>query len=377
MLPTHLSYDAPWPVRKVPLRCTPHFVAYHLESKTYAVVTSTAQQSNQVWKFNGDDKELFDEERDERFPLPFRDTFSLQLFSPVSWESIPGTTVALDDWERCTSLKHLHLSSEGLHSGQRGYVVCSTAYSYGEDVTPRGYIRIYDVIEVIPEPGKPLTKNKFKAVYEKEQKGPITAISAVNGYLVATEGQKIYVYKFKDRELFGLAFIDSQIYIHQLVSLKNFILVGDVMKSVDLLQFQEDFRTLAVISRDPNPVEVYAVQFLVDNTTCSFAVTDSNKNLSLYMYLPDDRDSVGGQRLVRKADFHIGQHVNTMFRIRAKITDPSAGSRLLTGSIAVCQIPCLRLHRYERWFCNYSLSLCILQDGRNDRFCGSQRWTEV
>lgn len=33
VLPTHLTYDAPWPVRKVPLRCTPHFVAYHFENK--------------------------------------------------------------------------------------------------------------------------------------------------------------------------------------------------------------------------------------------------------------------------------------------------------------------------------------------------------
>ena len=84
----------------------------------------------------------------------------------------------LDDWERCTSLKHLYLSSEGLHSGQKGYIVCGTAYCYGEDITPRGYIRIYAVIDVIPEPGQPLTKNKIKPVYEKEQKGPITALSA-------------------------------------------------------------------------------------------------------------------------------------------------------------------------------------------------------
>ena len=53
-----------------------------------------------------------------------------------------------------------------------------------------------------------------------------------------------------------MAFIDSQIYIHQLVSIRNFLLVGDVMKSVDLLQFQKDYRTLAVISRDTKPLEV-------------------------------------------------------------------------------------------------------------------------
>ena len=171
------------------------------------------------------------ETREDRFPWSTKDTFSLQLFSPHSWEPIPNTKESLNEWERCTNMKHLSLSSEGLHTGQRGYVVCrsvigvcllyfmvvmlvssySTAYSYGEDVTPRGYIRIYDIIEVIPEPGQPLTKNKIKTIYDKEQKGPVTAITAVNGYLVATVGQKVYIFQFKNRDLLGVAFIDTQV----------------------------------------------------------------------------------------------------------------------------------------------------------------------
>lgn len=68
MLPTHLTYDAPWPVRKVPLRTTPHFVTYHLESKTYCVVTSQSAPTKTYYKFNGEDKELSDETaKGERF----------------------------------------------------------------------------------------------------------------------------------------------------------------------------------------------------------------------------------------------------------------------------------------------------------------------
>lgn len=41
------------------------------------------------------------------------------------------------------------------------------------------------------------------------------------------------------------------------------------------------------------------------------------------MYQPESRESLGGQKLIRKADFHLGQKVNTFFRIRCRISDPA------------------------------------------------------
>ena len=332
VLPAHLSYDAPWPVRKVPLRCTPHFITFHIESKTFAVITSVAEQTNKIWKFNGDDKELSIEDRSDRFIYPTINKFSLQLFSPNTWEAIPGTKVQLDDWEYVTCMKHLYLSSEGMHSGQRGFIVVGTNYSYGEDITSRGHVKIYDIIEVVPEPGQPLTKNKIKTMYDKEQKGPVTAISAVSGFLVSTVGQKIYIWQFKDKDLHGIAFIDSQVYVHQIHSLKNFLLVGDVYKSINVLQYQQDYRTVSLISRDTNPMEVYATEFTIDNGHLGFVATDSMRNLCVFMYSPDSREAMGGHRLMRKADFHMGQHINCMWRVRAKLSDPSTSQRLLSAN---------------------------------------------
>lgn len=332
VLPTHLSYDATWPVRKVPLRCTPHFVTYHLETKTFCVVTSSSEASNKYYRFNGEDKELSEEERGDRFPLPLQEHFSILLFSPVSWEVIPNTRVELDDWEHVTCLKTVSLAYEGTRSGLKGYVAVGTNYNYGEDVTSRGRIIIYDIIEVVPEPGQPLTKNRFKCLYSKEQKGPVTAISQVLGFLVSAVGQKIYIWQLKDDDLVGVAFIDTQIYIHQIITIKNMILAADVFKSISLLRFQEEYRTLSLVSKDFRACEVINVEFMIDNTQLGFLVSDAEKNIVLYTYQPEARESCGGQRLMRKADFHLGQHAAKFFRIKCKLNDIPAERRQILGA---------------------------------------------
>lgn len=110
VLPSHLTYDSHWPVRKVPLKNTAHFVSYHMESKvrwlwvcrgrrcdlprpqTHAVITSVASPVTMVPRLNGDEMEQMDTvERDEQFPYPSEKKFYLQLYSPQSWEAVPHT----------------------------------------------------------------------------------------------------------------------------------------------------------------------------------------------------------------------------------------------------------------------------------------------
>jgi len=322
VLPTHLSYDAAWPVRKVPLRCTPHFIGYHTESKTYAVATSVSEPCTKLVKVVGDgDKEFDAVERDERFVHPMLDKFVIQLFSPVTWEPIPNTKFDLDEFERASCMQSVSLKSEGTVSGMKPYIALGTNYAYNEDITCRGRIVIFDVIEVVPEPGLPLTKNKLKVEYDKEQRGAITALDDVQGFLVTAIGQKIYIWQLKDDDLCGIAFIDVQIYVQSLATIKNLILVGDIFKSITLLRYQEDTKVLSLVSRDCRPMEVYAVEYMVDNPNLNLIVSDKEKNIFLYAYMPLERDSHGGQLLLRRSGINVGSHVNTMFRIQCKPTD--------------------------------------------------------
>jgi cleavage and polyadenylation specificity factor subunit 1 len=132
-------------------------------------------------------------------------------------------------------------------------------------------------------------------------------------------GQKVYIWQLKESSLVGVAFIDTQIYIHSAVSIKNLVLVADVHKSISLLRYQEETRTLALVSRDTRSFEVYGCEFLIHGNQLCFMVSDADKNIIVYNYQPELRESSGGTRLIRRADFYLGSHVNHFFRIRCKL----------------------------------------------------------
>lgn len=77
---------------------------------------------------------------------------------------------------------------------------------------------------------------------------------------------------------------------------------------------------------------MYAIELLLDNTQMGFLISDVEMNLIMYMYKPEDRDSFGGQKLLRKADFHLGQHINSWFRIRCRLGDQSSDYDLPVGA---------------------------------------------
>ena len=279
-----IYYDAPWILKKIQLRQTVHFLCYHDESKTYAVASSVSEPTNKLMQLGGEDKEVEAFDKDDEFVLPNKMQFYIQLYTPSSWEPLPLGKYTLAEWEHVTSLKLVNLPFEGHSSGYRAYLAASTINCYNEDVNSRGRVLIFDVIETVPEPGQPLTAIKMKSMLEKEQKGPVTCVESVNGYLLGGVGQKIFIWEYKNNELIGKAFIDTPFYVHKMITLRNFVLVADLHHSIALVRFQPEYTKLSYIAKDKQIIDTYACEYLVDNTNLAFLASDSEKNVSVYMY---------------------------------------------------------------------------------------------
>ena len=67
------------------------------------------------------------------------------------------------------------------------------------------------------------------------------------------------------------------------------------------------------------------------------------------MYAPESPDSMGGHRLIRKADFHLGQHNNCLWRVREINID-----------VALIQQEVIIKSQVRAKLCDPSLAQCLL-----------------
>jgi cleavage and polyadenylation specificity factor subunit 1 len=163
----------------------------------------------------------------------------------------------LDEYHHVTSMKVMRLRSQETLSGRKEFIVVGATVVIGEEVNAKGKLMIFDITEVIPEPGKPLTQYRLKNLYNQEQKWPVTGLECVNGLIMTCMGQKIFMWQFKDKkDLLAVAFIDSETYIHSCNSIKGFVFNGDISRSVQLLHYNENRRSLSLISQVDIPLVV-------------------------------------------------------------------------------------------------------------------------
>lgn len=98
--------------------------------------------------------------------------------------------------------------------------------------------------------------------------------------------------------------------------MKNFILLGDIHKSIYFLSWKEQGSQLTLLAKDFGSLDCFATEFLIDGSTLSLMVSDDQKNVQIFYYAPKVSESWKGQKLLSRAEFHVGAHVTKFLRLQ-------------------------------------------------------------
>ncbi|KAJ2857087.1 mRNA cleavage and polyadenylation factor subunit [Coemansia erecta] len=370
------EYDSAWPTRTLPVGtlhkgiATLGGIVFHRPSGSWVVAAATtdkfyikepnrdvaARQAREDTG-TGDDLVLINAHarRDvlTTSVAPLQPRAHVDLLSPATWETVD--TYELERNEHIVTMRTLSLESAQSVGGRRDFVCVGTSFVLGEDVTTRGAVYVFDVVDVVPLPGRPQTNRRLKLLCREELRGTISALGEIRGNLVMSVDSKVYVRSLQRTEqLVSVAFLNCQSWVRSLVGFNGLLLVADISSGLWLAAFQEEGPTrVQVLSRDAtSSMSVDHADFLVLGRRMQLLAADSLGALHLFSYAPYDAHSAGGQHLLRRGGFNLRSPVTAVSRLVAVAgSEPQHVCLAATASGAVCAVSMLpektfkRLHR--------------------------------
>ncbi|KAN0059656.1 mRNA cleavage and polyadenylation factor subunit [Thecaphora frezii] len=237
---------------------------------------------------------------------------ALELFTdddklePIhGWEFDANETVA--------SLATVTLDSPSVPGGRKKFIAVGTVVFYGEDRASKGSTYLFDIVEVVTAPSDPSNRFKLKLLCRDDSKAPVTALADINGFLISTSGQKLYVRALEKEEwLISVAFLDLAFYVTSIRVVKNFILLSDIKKSIWFVGFQEDPYKFVILGKDHTDQYATTGNFLINKDRLSLVSTSAAGGgalggkegvIRMFEYAPMVPSSLGGQRLLLKSEF--------------------------------------------------------------------------
>lgn len=307
-LPRDFNYDNTWPIKRVHIGENVKSVAYHETSKT--VVVSTYKEIPY---------DCIDEEGNPivglKLDKPRTSNFKGQvlLISPLSWTVIDTIELLENEVGMLVKSVVLDVGSETRRfKSKKEFILIGTGRLRMEDLSCNGSYKVYEIIDIIPEPGKPETNHKFKELLQESTKGAVTAVCDVSGRFLVAQGQKMIVRDIQDNSAVSVAFMDASVYVSEVKSFGNLVLFGDTIKSVSLAGFDaEPFRMIA-LSKDLHELDVCSADFIAYDQNIHILVADNDKVLHVLLYNPDDPSSANGQRLLHRSTLNTNFNTTCM-----------------------------------------------------------------
>ncbi|KAF2281188.1 uncharacterized protein EI97DRAFT_389622 [Westerdykella ornata] len=324
---THFGHLG-WAVRRYPMASEICALAYHPRD---VYIVGTGQTEEYMLP---DDTYHYEWKPEDIKFFPRVERGVIKVYDAKTWTLID--THILEPQEVILCIKTLKLEySETTHE-RRALVAVGTSIVHGEDLATKGNIRIFEVITVVPEPGRPETNRRMRLIVKDEVKGAVSAISELGtqGFLIMAQGQKCMVRGLKeDGTLLPVAFMDMQCYVTVLKSLPGtgMLLMGDAFKGVWFSGYTEEPYKMMLFGRSRNRLEVLAAEFLPFEKQLHIIVADADMNLQVLQFDPENPNSMGGLRLLHKSTFHTGHFPSTMHLVHSPMKMPNTSDIIGTS----------------------------------------------
>nr|TKW03259.1 hypothetical protein SEVIR_7G013400v2 [Setaria viridis] len=317
-LPSAYNYDNYWPVQKVPLHATPHQVTYYAEQSLYPLIVSVpvVRPLNQVLSSMADQELGLHTENDVTVGDDLQKVYTVDEFevrimelekASGHWET--RVTIPMQPFENALTVRIVTLQNTTTKENET-LMAIGTAYVQGEDVAAKGRVLLFSFSK------SENSQNLVREVYSKESKGAVSAVASLQGHLLIASGPKITLNKWTGSELTAVAFYDAPLHVVSLNIVKNFVLFGDIHKSIYFLSWKEQGSQLSLLAKDFGSLDSFATEFLIDGSTLSLVVSDSDKNVQIFYYAPKMVESWKGQKLLSRAEFHVGANVAKFLRLQ-------------------------------------------------------------
>ncbi|KAF2750545.1 hypothetical protein M011DRAFT_492011 [Sporormia fimetaria CBS 119925] len=319
---THFGHLG-WATKKRSLGTDVHAFSYHPRD-VYIIGTGQMEEYRLQ-----DDVYHYEWKPEDATFMPRVERGVIKVYDAKTWTVID--THVLEPQEVIISIKTLHLEvSETTHE-RKALVAVGTSIVKGEDLATKGNIRIFEVITVVPEPGRPETNQRLKLIVKDEVKGAVTAISGLGtqGFIAMAQGQKCMVRGLKeDGTLLPVAFMDMQCYVTVLKNLPGtgMLLMGDAFKGIWFTGYTEEPYKMILFGRSRNRMEVLAADFIPFEESLHIVVADADNNLQILQFDPEHPRSMRGARLVHKSTFHTGHFPSTMHLLQSSLEMPATTS---------------------------------------------------
>ncbi|AGO09931.1 AaceriAAL060Wp [[Ashbya] aceris (nom. inval.)] len=238
------------------------------------------------------------------------------LLSPKSWEIIDKVEYGKNSLINDMRTMMIQLNSNTKR--KREYLVVGNTFVRDEDIGGTGSFYLYDITEVVPEPGKPDTNYKFKDIFQEDIRGTVSTVCEISGRFMISQSSKAMVRDIQeDNSVVPVAFLDMPVFITDAKSFGNLMIIGDSMQGFSFLGFDAEPYRMLTLGKSVSKLETMCVEFLVNNGDVYFLVTDRNNLMHVLKYAPDEPNSLSGQRLVHCTTFNL-HSTNTCMRLIRK-----------------------------------------------------------